>query len=544
SQLKSGTKYCNKIGSVISASYPDKDSQLLIRVFATQVQDLYERLIQLLPDLSGIPDTLKVYLYDNAKYGYFSTSDGRPIFMLDKDDPIPVFPSNMDGGSVVLDTISKYLIHIPMRHCWMEDLQPSMDINPAKLFILAILCGHYDLAVKMVDELEIVDLGDICGRPDFIWAFEQIGKYGYLNIIQFLHLRTDLNTHNNLSMITSHLVDGAFETGQLAILEYAEKEFGTNDEFRDTILDPFGDYNRLETSLLDCWEWVVDLFIKNGARPTTIPLIKNLKDAERVVDKLGPNSISGEMLSYAARNTNVETFYYLLRYRQEPEVEDSVSFDIDEDMFDIEIEKLRSKSQYDFDSVMFSFFESDTWSQYHMDNVKLYHQHRPTSTHLFDSFYAAVHYGNTEIVEFLLSTGDLVLKDKRLIRAMREEKYNVARMFSAAWRPGVQYFFDVNVCKAVIVGDLDAMKIGNNCRKDVEKAFCIAARKGDFDVVRLLSRYRTVDWNLEKGICEAMQVLGVKEIKDGDIKLEILRGLKVKSINGNMADLVRELFGF
>ncbi|KAJ3288161.1 hypothetical protein HDU76_007725, partial [Blyttiomyces sp. JEL0837] len=512
-----------------------------------QTRSMYERLCQHRPDLAGISDSFKVYLRADTRYGYFSKSDHRPIVLLDDDDDVEIglgTPLVNYEKPVYEDVLSKPVIQIAMRQCWIEDLQPLIKMNRNRLFLLALKMRHDELAMKLVKDWGIVVVGNIM-VDDFVECMEEIGKCGHLRLL--MHLNSQNVMYWNLShpgdSVMRRIIKGAMETGQLAILRYIQQEFSGTLHFTNAIsVQRTFNYEPFKTHFFDCWEWNVDVCNNRNVVCDTLLVVKTLDEARRVIHKLGHQHVSYRFLLHAALNSNPETFKYLWDHRNPGELDLLLN-------------------ETDGNTAKFKLLNSFPVELLNFEAVRLYHGHNPGPEKVIQLFYAAAERSDLDVVQYLYSTGDIVLEDPLFTLAIQERNLNVIKLFGDSGPRGA--LADINT--AALSGNIDAVKFfhkhcceetkntttgscGNiACRKLAATAFRSAASKGDFEMVMFFIENGRDDCNLEEGLCEAIRcgrfrlvryfyALGVTELmKDKSVLADVKNWLAIKSGKGKMA---------
>ncbi|KAJ3333026.1 hypothetical protein HDU76_012110 [Blyttiomyces sp. JEL0837] len=464
---------------------------------------MYDRLIKLRPDLAGFTDTLKVFLRANHDYGYF-TNTFRPIILLDDDDEIESRRrkeelEEFDSG-LELQHLSGFLINIAMRRCWMEDLEPWVTKYPLQFFQLAVRMGHYDLVVRMVDAFKTVDITE--GRRFSHKFMEDIAEHGNLDLLQFILDRFFVNGIDDYVLVllgpVRKIIKTAMKTGQLSTLQYIQQRFGDYEIFPEMFSDDARgqEYELYETEHLDCWEWNLDLCTNLDITSNTTLVIKNLAIAQKVVDKLGEQSIDFEMISAAL------------------ESDTSIQSGADLEVMLIKI----------IDGAMRIISNCWDGGRFNIDLVQCYYKHNPTSKNLIYILYAAAARRNIEVVEFLHSKGVKKPAEPLFSLAIEEKEFNVVQFLSRT-RFAKRSLACVNILAAARNGNLETVKFlhrnwcanaasnaGNDgkpcrcfdCREIAQEAFLCAAAKGDYDMVRFFVENRREAGDLELGLFRAI----------------------------------------
>ncbi|KAJ3283769.1 hypothetical protein HDU76_008404, partial [Blyttiomyces sp. JEL0837] len=489
--------------------------------------------------------------------GYFSESDHRPILLLDDNDELDTVLETIpyDPNPVCKNVLSSPLIHIAMRQCWMEDLQPLIRINRHRLFLLAIKMRHEELAMKMAIEWGLIDITSTPLCCEFKEGMEELGRTGSLTFLMFVMRQRDLgnNWDTILSLVLRKIIHGAMEASRLSFLRFIQREYGKT----PTLSDAFGQpqlYECFITESWDCWEWTVDVCNSFNLPCDTLLVVKNIDKARRVVQKLGGNQTIGyQFLRHAANYSNHETFEYLWNHRNRNEF-GSLS---------LGNETNSDNARFKLIDV-FLYFDILT-----VDAVRFYHSQQPRRNKIVDIFYSIARQGNLDVVEYLYSTGDIVLDNPLFIRAIKERNLNVIKLFGGSRGLG-------NINTAASRGNLDAVKFfhqnccdettGNNtnsdgaktcvnmaCRKMAAMAFGSAALRGDFEMVTFFIENAREDCSLEKGLSVAIKCgsfrlvryfygLGVTELKDNGVLADVEKWLVSKDGKGKMAGLVLKHF--
>ncbi|KAJ3289011.1 hypothetical protein HDU76_007591, partial [Blyttiomyces sp. JEL0837] len=526
-------------------------------------RSMYDRLNKLRPDLAGITDALKVYIRSNHRYGYFTDLDYRPVILLEDDDEIEVGRTAAKDDiyrKLELEQLSGFLINIAMRLCWMEDLEPWVNKYPMQFLKLGVRMGHYDFVVRMLDVLEIVGIERVLR---FSYEFmEDIGENGNLDLLRYILDRFILKANDDEVLITAlqKAIKGAMITGQCFTLQCIQQRFGGNDIFPE-LFRINGDEEALKTEHWDCWEWNIDSCTNLGITTDTVLVIKNLEVAKKVVNKLGENSISFELLFAASRYVNVETFNYLWGHRHE-EVLDEVM-----ELYEFEDARTILENETGSEAALFKLIEEAMdivpydWEggAFNLDVIRAYYNCNPTSNKLTSIMYTAARDRNFEVVEYLYSEGVKKSEEPLFSLAIEEKKFNVVQFLS---KPGFREQRDdsIDITAAVLHGHLETVKFlhrkccanatatesndvkpcrNSRCIKKAQEAFLCAASKGDNDIVMYFIEKQREDFNLEMALYGAIQCgsfrlvryfhgLGVAELIDDAVKADIQGWLERK----------------
>ncbi|KAJ1568476.1 hypothetical protein HK405_001575 [Cladochytrium tenue] len=132
---------------------------------AVRSRTVYERLKILRPDLAD-PTTLLVWLHNDEGYGHFEPGIHANLVVYvddaDYDAGAEVAAAGfsrrlrLEGHSWDSGTrdnakkvLARSLMHVAMRNCWLDELEPFVRINRERLGFLAILFGHTDLLAAL-----------------------------------------------------------------------------------------------------------------------------------------------------------------------------------------------------------------------------------------------------------------------------------------------------------------------------------------------------------------------------------------------------------
>ncbi|KAJ1549264.1 hypothetical protein HK405_006852, partial [Cladochytrium tenue] len=118
-------------------------------------RSIYDRLKLLRPDLADTT-ALHVFVQNNSAYGNL-TNHWSPILLLDSDaepteqgGPCDMGRSDLSNDKASgVSCLSRLLIQVAMRNCWIDELQPFLDISSAQVAVAAVLFGHADLLLYL-----------------------------------------------------------------------------------------------------------------------------------------------------------------------------------------------------------------------------------------------------------------------------------------------------------------------------------------------------------------------------------------------------------
>ncbi|KAJ3327418.1 hypothetical protein HDU76_011841 [Blyttiomyces sp. JEL0837] len=282
-------------------------------------KSMLNRLRLLRPDLDInnpglLQDTLQVAFKNNTNFGWFP-DDSAPVVALDLSDTIEPGGTQILVDSAresiqdnILRSLSASLIHISMRCCWVEDLEPYLTDNPLLMAKLAINNTHFDLLRYLVDTTKSLDL-----------AMFPTGYYGfqpYLAITNNNNLDMFIYVHGEGCPVGMSLLAHAIIMGRLKILQYIHTSgMASRDQFLRTLA--FGNDFRVLMDL-DVWEWLLDTFCDQGFELCQwSPIASDINSARRIVSKLG--FINYKILRMNAYHSSLEVFAYLWQHRSQPD---------------------------------------------------------------------------------------------------------------------------------------------------------------------------------------------------------------------------------
>ncbi|KAJ3301474.1 hypothetical protein HDU76_005741, partial [Blyttiomyces sp. JEL0837] len=530
---------------------------------------MYDRLCKLRPDLAGITDSLKVYLRSNHRYGYFTEPDFRPVILLEDDDEIESGrTADMD------DSYRKLELQHVSRTLGQQIPQAMVEVGRQK--------GHYDFVVRMVDALGTVNVEQMLRSS--LEFMEDIGETGNLDLLRYMLDRFILTANDNQVLVTAvrRVIKGAMITGQLSTLYYIQQRFEGNTIFPEFFQNRY-DEETFTTEYWDCWEWNIDICNNLDIASDTLLGIKNLKVAQKVVNKLvaqkvvnklGEHSISTDVLLAASQHVNMETFNYLWAHREEEVLDDVM------EMFELTQASTVLESEMGSEAVLFKVIEESMEMMghgadggvYNLDVIRCYYERNPTSEYLGSIMFSAAAQRNCQVVDYLHSKG-VKTRNESFIRALEAKEWNIVQFLSTPrFRAESDYSFYIEV--AAHHGNLETVKfLHRNCCEDAtgsdsndgkpcsnfpctvkaQQAFLYAARRGDYDMVVYFLGQGKSNFDLERGLLEAVTRgrfrlvryfydLGVSELKDDTVKAVFQEWLEGKLPTNKLAEFVREHF--
>ncbi|KAJ3286103.1 hypothetical protein HDU76_008026, partial [Blyttiomyces sp. JEL0837] len=251
--------------------------------------------------------------------------------------------------------------------------------------------GHLDLAFKLMDDMKVFDINAM-SHDDVLLCIMAISRNGDLGILKLLESRRqNWNRVNDLVLVTKSM-----ESGHVHILRYIEPVLN---EFHTLFL--IGQ-QIFHTKHLDYWEWYVDFCRQHDLTIDAVPLITDLSQAQRIVTKLGANTLTHDVINYAALNTSFEVFDCLWSYRSN----DFWSYNYFNQVSLDEIAKASAKSKSAMIFLLeFHDFYNSEFTTVSLEVVKFLYSHKPESSQLKSIFETAINDGNLEVVEFLHQHG-------------------------------------------------------------------------------------------------------------------------------------------
>ncbi|KAJ1550873.1 hypothetical protein HK405_015695, partial [Cladochytrium tenue] len=107
---------------------------------------MYDSLKLIRPDLAD-NTPLRVFVVNSSGYGNLVKCLYSPLVLVDVDDLRDNNePCKYSGVlSSRESSLSRLLIHVAMRNCWMDELAPFLAVSPARVAVAAVLFGHADL---------------------------------------------------------------------------------------------------------------------------------------------------------------------------------------------------------------------------------------------------------------------------------------------------------------------------------------------------------------------------------------------------------------
>ncbi|KAJ3286102.1 hypothetical protein HDU76_008025 [Blyttiomyces sp. JEL0837] len=417
-----------------------------------------------------------------------------------------------------------------------------------------------------MDDMKGFDINAMSDE-DVFTCIMAIGFNGDLEVLKFLEGR-----RKNWNRVLDHvltLVVKSMESGHVHILRYIEPVLD------DVVTVDLIGRQIFHTKHLDCWAWYVDFCRKHNLTIDAVPLIKNLTQAQHIVAKLGPNTLTYDVINYAALNANVEVFDCLWSYRSDH----FWSYNYFSWMSSEDIAKasVNSKSAMLFLLEFHDFYNSEHITV-SLEAVRFLYTHKPESSQLESIFEAAIWDGNVEVVEFLHQHGVGLLEDGLLETALQCKQIRLAEMlYENGCRIPTPHGFDfdgaattndINVVEflqkhfptarcspdamnlSARWSHLEMVKLFNENRSEVcvETAMVAAAKNADYDMVVYLFENERGDCNLKKVLVEAIKSQSMRLVRfliangvhvvNQDIRDQISKDL-LGSVNDEMAELVR-----
>ncbi|KAJ3270000.1 hypothetical protein HDU76_011232, partial [Blyttiomyces sp. JEL0837] len=253
-------------------------------------------------------DLLKVYMKDNTRYGTLADDDAtRAIrYLDDNDETEPRGPSIFTDGFykdrvIVVEKLASLLIQIPMRNCWMDELEDMIKSNPVNLALMAIGLGHLDLSKRLVDEMNLVNLNNFVYMELLLLSFNS----GSIDMLRYVYSKRKMSPNDEMRGFIKFV--SPITTRHLPLFQYIDQP---PDLFKDLIEHiVFGEgVWRTDVAV---WEALMDLKSWNCTRFPPKLSDCDLKSAQKIVNRLGPNSIGSKILTYAAARSDFETFNFL-----------------------------------------------------------------------------------------------------------------------------------------------------------------------------------------------------------------------------------------
>ncbi|KAJ3327931.1 hypothetical protein HDU76_010876 [Blyttiomyces sp. JEL0837] len=283
---------------------------------------MYNRLLHHRPDLRfDIPghsrDVLLVYLKDNAKFGSVSslpskhghvasTAPSLSSVLLNESDiynPPPNYQSLL-AVDLPLHELARCFIHIPMRNCWMEDLEPYIRMHPIHMAFLAIKYNHLDFLKILVDDRKLVGIAKMPLDDHIInsLCYHTPPTESNLKLFRYLHSKgSKIPSSDHLYGYLMQYPNGEHD-----------HHFIRNGETFKTI-------RSTKTMDTDFWLWYWDVTSSSHdtERFNWFPIIKTKQEAIKVVKKLESSSKSLDidyLFIITANQGSLESYTYIWEY--------------------------------------------------------------------------------------------------------------------------------------------------------------------------------------------------------------------------------------
>ncbi|KAJ3288455.1 hypothetical protein HDU76_007667, partial [Blyttiomyces sp. JEL0837] len=296
-------------------------------------RSMYNRLVALRPHLAYM-DAVKVLVHDDTRYGFFENS--TPIIKVteeEEDLDLDVSVVGQFGEPVVIEgttwkdietALSKLLIQIAMRQCWIDVLGAYIDRNPTNMATIAVLFNHLELLkwifqhhkdrIDMKIWMEKFDSLSYSIRNRNVTMFKML--FGLAKLEAWFTNIDPTATANRLYALDLRAVNRSLCSSEgFAILDMLEYD---RDRYSRTLLEQLLSRGFRQGTPLALWERILRL--RNQLDwPDTIlptPAVTNMNEARAVVAKMG--SVPYDVLEICSASGDLEMFSYLWEHRDRP----------------------------------------------------------------------------------------------------------------------------------------------------------------------------------------------------------------------------------
>ncbi|KAJ1562969.1 hypothetical protein HK405_005017 [Cladochytrium tenue] len=107
---------------------------------------MYDSLKFIRPDLAD-NTPLRIFVVNSSGYGNLVKCLYSPVVLVDEDDPRDNDEPCKYSGVLASkeSSLSRLLIQVAMRNCWMDELAPFLAVSPSQVAVAAVLYGHANL---------------------------------------------------------------------------------------------------------------------------------------------------------------------------------------------------------------------------------------------------------------------------------------------------------------------------------------------------------------------------------------------------------------
>ncbi|KAJ3266453.1 hypothetical protein HDU76_011928, partial [Blyttiomyces sp. JEL0837] len=190
---------------------------------------------------------------------------------------------------------------IPMRNCWMDELEDMISTNPDNLALMAIGLGHLDLLKRLVDHMNLVNLNNLVYKELLLLSFNS----GSIDMLRYVYEKRKMSPNDEMRGFTRFV--SPITTRHLPFFQYVDQHPEVFGDLLGHIIFDEGVW----TTNVGVWEELMNFRSRHGTRSSTTLRDCDLKSAQKIVNRLGPHSIGYKALTHAAARSDYETFNYL-----------------------------------------------------------------------------------------------------------------------------------------------------------------------------------------------------------------------------------------
>ncbi|KAJ3310368.1 hypothetical protein HDU76_003397 [Blyttiomyces sp. JEL0837] len=302
---------------------------------------MYNQLCSLRPDLRFDIDgsnlnTLKVLLVDDVRYGFFKgckpiiTLDDEDLTLLQEEDRVSVFAEkSVMVVESYFDGLKSCLIHIAMRQCWIDLLEPWISKYPQKLANFAVKYNHLILLKYLVDDIQTVNLMDLLqdspgcdnsfrskySTSPRLWPFvakEALDKgHGTLDLYRYLRSKGVLNeSQRSIYEWTEDRIYTLIIYNQLDLLRYLHEHVIPHKKMSSFLTR----YYPTKTNNFELYEWVYNTFPQTQTSKLFL-VVDNVKTARLLVTRF-PDNVTEKTLIASSRNADIDSFSILWNHHE------------------------------------------------------------------------------------------------------------------------------------------------------------------------------------------------------------------------------------
>ncbi|KAJ3316824.1 hypothetical protein HDU76_001524 [Blyttiomyces sp. JEL0837] len=467
-------------------------------IYNIRSRSMYTKVCDFVPD-RDITSTENTNHFDLYFSGNFNTDGKRVVVSIrysedyddyGEDEWVDEYERN--GITDALDNTKSCLLHVAMRNCWLDLLEPWISVSPERMALLCLAFQHVNLLVHLVDVAKLVDLSEGFFTSSklmrVVLSYSKAAEFGEFSMIKFLIEHDVLCSDGEGMEMVFYLLRGE----RLDILEYLEAYglFEDGNNFRRN----FQDVNYIGGDTVyvsfETWEWWFDRRgILDFRWVKIVPKVFAVAFAKPVVVKLD-HQVSFNILKSAANFGTEAAFNLLWQYRTPPLYPRRSRWD------EPGVENLE---HFDSRTAMQVLVDRSLWLQLHPHKIRIMHlatRDSTLTTHTIErcsqeTVDSVIREGSLHHIKVLLEVCNCPAIDwfKVLRLVVLDGNLSVVKLFHTL-RPHV---FSTNTMDfAASCGHLDIVCFLHEARNEgcTTAAMDLAAYHGHFDIVRFLNDHR------------------------------------------------------